>query len=151
MTEVAFHFNLADKLGYSCRLLRKMSGRGARAVVLSEPELLGRLDQLLWTFSGPDFLAHCRSDAKTEVLAASPVVLAEQLSGLRLNGDPAPILVNLSAVVPAGFEKYQRLIELVGADDEDRALGRQRWKFYAERGYAIKRHDLAAKGAGDGA
>ncbi|MDR0479806.1 MAG: DNA polymerase III subunit chi, partial [Burkholderiaceae bacterium] len=45
-----------------------------------------------------------------------------------------------------GFECYARLIELVGQDDEaDRAQARERWKHYAERGYAITRHDLAAR------
>lgn len=151
MTEVAFHFNLADKLAYSCRLLRKMSGRGARAVVLSDAEVMARLDQMLWTFSAADFLPHCRGDAAADLLASSPVVLAEKLSGLGPALDPSSIVVNLSSQVPAGFEKYERLIELVGQDDVDRAGARQRWKFYADRGYAIKRHDLAARSSDDAA
>ena len=34
MTEVAFHFNAPDKLGYACRLLRKAVGTGARVLDL---------------------------------------------------------------------------------------------------------------------
>ena len=30
MTEIAFHFNVPDKLAYSCRLLRKAYLSGAR-------------------------------------------------------------------------------------------------------------------------
>jgi DNA polymerase-3 subunit chi len=33
----------------------------------------------------------------------------------------------------------------VTQEDEDRQQARMRWKHYADRGYAIKRHDLAAK------
>jgi hypothetical protein len=37
MTEIAFHFNVPDKLAYSCRLLRKAYLSGARVVVTGEP------------------------------------------------------------------------------------------------------------------
>ena len=33
MTRVDFHFNVADKLGYGCRLVRKVRQAGHRAVV----------------------------------------------------------------------------------------------------------------------
>ena len=33
MTEVTFHFNAPDKLGYACRLLRKAVGKGANVIV----------------------------------------------------------------------------------------------------------------------
>ena len=47
--------------------------------------------------------------------------------------------------MPAGFERFERLIELVGTGEADRAHARTRWRHYAERGYQIKRHDVAAK------
>ena len=55
------------------------------------------------------------------------------------------MLVNLGAAVPEGFERFERLIEVVTVEDEDRQRARQRWKHYADRGYAITRHDLAAR------
>ena len=36
------------------------------------------------------------------------------------------------------------MIEVVAADDADLEAGRGRWKFYKDRGYPLKRHDLAA-------
>ena len=36
MTEVAFHFNVPQKSGYACRLLRKATAGGARVVVTGE-------------------------------------------------------------------------------------------------------------------
>jgi DNA polymerase-3 subunit chi len=51
--------------------------------------------------------------------------------------------VNLGQQVPAGFERFERFIELVTLADEDRVAARSRWKHYADRGYAMKRHDLA--------
>jgi DNA polymerase-3 subunit chi len=44
-----------------------------------------------------------------------------------------------------GFEKFERVIELVSTEDEDKARSRLRWKTYQERGYSMKRHDLSQK------
>jgi DNA polymerase-3 subunit chi len=142
MTEVAFHFNVPDKLAYSCRLLRKAWGSGARVVVTAEPETLSRLDQMLWTFSALEFVPHCRLAAPAATVAASPVLLAGSLEACPHH----EVLVNLGQTVPAGFERFERFIELVALTDDDRAAARSRWKHYADRGYAMKRHDLASAG-----
>lgn len=144
MTEVAFHFNVPDKLTYACRLLRKARGAGSRVVVTGEPDLLRSLDTELWTFSALEFIPHCHASADAQVLAASPVVLADSPRGT----PHQDVLVNLGGRVPEGFERFERLIELVSRDDGDRQQARSRWKHYADRGYAIKTHDLAAKEAG---
>ncbi|WP_295855337.1 DNA polymerase III subunit chi, partial [uncultured Xylophilus sp.] len=72
----------------------------------------------------------------------SPIVLA-------LDHETAPhhqVLVNLGDEVPPSFSRFERLIEIVSRDDaEDRNQARARWKHYADRGYAIVRHDLQLK------
>ena len=139
MTEVAFHFNTPDKVGYACRLLRKAVGAGAAVVVTADAALLDELDATLWTFSAVDFVPHCRAAAPAPVLAWSPVVLTD-------SPRVAPhhqVLVNLGHAVPEGFEMFERLIEVVTGDEADRQSARQRWKHYAARGYDIKRHDRA--------
>lgn len=141
MTEVAFHFNAPDKLGYACRLLRKAVGSGARVVVTGEAALLRELDVALWTFSALEFVPHCHGSGDPATLAASPVVLADSPR----TAPHQQVLVNLGLPVPEGFERFERLIEVVTLEDEDRQQARQRWKHYADRGYAITRHDLATR------
>jgi len=141
MTDVAFHFNVPHKLGYACRLLRKASAAGTRVGVVASPETLRELDVALWSFSALDFIAHCDAAAPADVLERTPIVLASDCAALPSAG----VLVHLGADVPAGFERFERLIELVGADEQDRAQARLRWRHYAERGLTIQRHDLAAK------
>jgi DNA polymerase III subunit chi len=144
MTEVTFHFNAPDKTGYACRLLRKAVGTGAKVVVTGDSELLRELDTALWTFSPLDFLPHCMgSGSPPAVLAASPVVLSESVR----SAPHQQVLVNLGQSVPEGFERFERLIEVVTTGEEERQQGRRRWKHYADRGYAITRHDLAAREA----
>jgi len=142
MTEVAFHFNAPEKLGYACRLLRKAVATGARVVVTGEPALLRQLDVALWTFSALEFIPHVHAaGAPASVLEASPVVLTESTRA----APHQEVLVNLGAPVPEGFERFERLIEVVTQDDGDRQQARARWKHYSDRGYAITRHDLAGK------
>jgi DNA polymerase-3 subunit chi len=144
MTEVTFHFNAPDKVGHACRVLRKAVSSGAKVVVTGDPELLRELDVALWTFAPLEFVPHCLDSASAPaVLALSPVVLAD-------SARTAPhqhVLLNLGAGVPEGFERFERLIEVVTVQEEDRLLGRRRWKHYADRGYAIKREDLGSKEA----
>lgn len=142
MTEIAFHFNAPDKLSYVCRLLRKAIGGQARVVVVGTQEMLDTLDRALWSFAPTAFLAHCRAGDDAMVLRVSPIVLA-------LDHETAPhhqVLVNLGGEVPPSFSRFERLIEIVSRDDaEDRNQARARWKHYADRGYAIVRHDLQLK------
>ncbi|PKO43465.1 MAG: DNA polymerase III subunit chi [Betaproteobacteria bacterium HGW-Betaproteobacteria-3] len=141
MTEIAFHFNTSDKLAYTCRLLRKAVASGARVVVTAESPTLQQLDAALWTFSALDFLPHCAAQATPEVLARSPIVLTE----VPADAPHQQVLVNLSDHLPDGFERFERLIEVVSGDAADRQAARQRWKHYADRGYAIVRHDVMQK------
>ena len=140
MTEVAFHFNTPDKLGYACRLLRKAVGAGSTVVVTGDDGLLARLDAELWTFSALDFVPHGRDGAAPPaVVARSPVVL----TGSPRSAPHHQVLLNLGEAVPPGYETFERLIEVVTGEAADRQAARERWKHYAARGYAIKRHDLA--------
>jgi DNA polymerase-3 subunit chi len=144
MTEVAFHFNVPDKVGYACRLLRKAVAAGSRVVVTGESAVLRTLDADLWTFSPVEFIAHCHVEsAEPRMLASSPVVLADAPR----SAPHQQVLVNLGSGVPEGFERFERLIEVVTQDDGDRVQARGRWKHYSDRGYAITRHDLAAREA----
>ncbi|MCB1999153.1 MAG: DNA polymerase III subunit chi [Burkholderiaceae bacterium] len=142
MTEVAFHFNMPDKTRYLCRLLRKAVSQGAQVAVTGPDAAMDELDAALWSFSDTDFVPHCRSDSDPVVLDASPVVLGVQASQARHHD----VLLNLGAEVPAGFERFERVIEVVGPDDTQRVQSRARWKYYQQRGYALVRHDLSGQG-----
>ncbi len=141
MTELAFHFNVPELVPYACRLLRKAVASGAKVVVTARPETLADLDSALWTFSELDFVPHCFGDSEAVLLAASPVVLAPSLDTLAHQ----PVLLNLGLEVPAGFERFERLIEFVGIEEDERQAGRRRWKYYTDQGYSITRNDANSK------
>ena len=143
MTEIAFHVNVHDRLAYSCRLLRKAYLSGAKVAVIAEPDVLTELDQLLWRFSPTEFVPHVLASAVSDHdLALTPILLTETLVAC-VHQD---VLVNLGQEVPAQFEGFERLIELVAEDHESVLAARQRWRHYATRGYLLKKHDRAETG-----
>lgn len=141
MTEVAFHFNVPNPTDYICRLLRKAVGSGARVVVTGQEKALELLDEALWAFSATDFIAHCGLGADPATLAITPIVFAGSIADL----PHRDVLLNLSATVPDGFERFNRVIEVVGPGAADRLAGRARWKQYTDHGHLITRHDLGAQ------
>ena len=136
MTRVDFHFNVSDKLDYGCRLVRKICQAGHRAVVYcDDAEHLARFDQALWTFAPLAFIPHTM--AHDRLAARTPVVLTDRACDLPHHD----ILVNLGSDTPEFFSRFDRLLEIVSVDERDRALGRDRYRFYRDRGYPLSTHE----------
>jgi DNA polymerase-3 subunit chi len=112
-------------------------------VVIADSAVLLQLDRLLWTFSQLDFIPHARQSDDPKVVAASKVILSETTE----HAPHQQVLLNLGDTAPAGFEKFERLIEVVSLDETDRQRARARWKHYADLGYTITRHDIQLKGS----
>ena len=146
MTEIAFHVNAPDKLDYACRLLRATQKKSAQVLVLGQSYALKSLSSKLWAMAPTEFLPHCSADASAEVIAHSPIVLSAELLS---SGAESQVLLNLGAALPAGFERFERLIELVGQDSDDLQAARNRWKHYKDRGYALSRYDVVSKAKTD--
>ncbi len=138
MTEVAFHFNAPDKLGYACRLLRKAYLKGARLVVLTEEGSVKALDAALWTMAQGEFVPHCHSGDPAHVRSRSPIHIGSRIP----EGGNAGVLVNLRTEMPANFDQFSRVIEVVTLGDDDRQHARERWRQYKALGIEPQRHDL---------
>ena len=80
VTDLAFHSGVADKLGYTCRLLRKAWRAGNRVWVAGSVDQLARLDAMLWAFEPGEFIPHLRiraGQAVAPLLAATPIWLGD--------------------------------------------------------------------------
>jgi DNA polymerase-3 subunit chi len=56
------------------------------------------------------------------------------------------VYLNMNDLAPENLSGVNRLIEVVGPKERDKASARQRWKQYAQLGFQINRFDLAAVG-----
>ncbi|RMX08274.1 DNA polymerase III subunit chi [Corticibacter populi] len=144
MTDVLFYFNVPSKLHFACRLARKAFTQGSGLVITAPVEQLQDIDGLLWNMAPSDFIAHdwLRADAALQA-AAGPIQLLESPEAAPLVAKPQALL-SLWPEVPSCFSHFEQVYEMVAAaDDADRQMGRQRWRYYQQRGYRIEGHDLA--------
>lgn len=120
-----------------CRLAGEFHAQGRKVLIFApDAALAAEIDRQLWIQPATGFLPHCHCG---DTLAAETPILI----GARLEDDaPHDVLINLNGELPPAFARYEQLIEIVGAAEEDRAPARERFRFYRERGYAITAHDL---------
>lgn len=141
MTRIEFRTDIADKISYTCRWVRKaLSLSPAPKIVLfaGDRTQLARMDEALWTFSDQDFLPHAMADDPKA--SRTPVILTDNDT---IQLPHHQILVNLSEGIPSCFARFERLIELVSTEPADTAAGRERYAHYRQRGYTL--HHEAAR------
>jgi DNA polymerase-3 subunit chi len=52
------------------------------------------------------------------------------------------LMINLAPVVPEFFSRYDRVAEVIDGDPARREQGRDRFRFYRDRGYELKTHHV---------
>lgn len=133
MTRIDFHSNVPDKLAYTCRLVRKARAANCQVVLLTGDQAeLAALDQALWTFSELEFLPHV--PLSDPLAANTPIVLT---ADDQAEVPHYQILVNLSSRTPTHFARFERMFEIISRDPDDTAAGRERYRFYQQRGYPL--------------
>ena len=138
MTQIDFYTNVTDKLGTACRIVAKGYALKHRIVVFCpDGGTAQRVDRQLWMTPATGFVPHCSPD---DALASRTPVIIDEAGAEPLHDQ---VLVNLRDEWPPHFGRFERLIEIVSLDEADRAAARERYKFYRDRGYAIRTHDLA--------
>jgi DNA polymerase III subunit chi len=140
MTDVAFHVNVANPLGYACRLVRKAYLRGMSVLVLGEARQVAALDAQLWGMRPVEFVPHCQAAEEAGLLARSSVVLADSMAQAPQRAFDA--LLNLTNEVPDGYQAFGRLFEVVSMDEAHLQAARRRWRVYQDDGLTPKRHEI---------
>ena len=140
MTQVDFYILAgSDPSGceqFACRLTEKAFRAGYRVHLNSAtPEQAEQLDKLLWSFRPGSFIPHrCAPTEDEEV----PVVIGCDAEPER----ETDLLINLADTTPPFFSRFQRVAEIVNQDPQRREKGRQRYRFYQERGYPLAHHNI---------
>jgi len=142
MTQIDFYTHVGDKARIACQLAGKAFANGLRVIVYcADPDAAQRFDRMLWMTPALGFVPHCGPD---DPLAAQTPVIVD-CRGENLPHDE--VLLNLRPEWPPFFSRFRRLIEIVGLDEQDRASARERFRFYRDRGYEIRTHDLSKPSA----
>jgi DNA polymerase-3 subunit chi len=138
MTKIDFYILQSGSREHTaCKLIEKAFGLGHRIYVhAGSNDQLEKIDNLLWTFRAGSFIPHQRyQDDSNE---NSPVQLGTH-DAPNIDSD---VLINLAPEVPLFFSRFQRVAELVGSDEQAKALGREHFQFYRDRGYQLETHNI---------
>lgn len=139
MTQIDFYTRVEDRLHTACRIAAKARACGLRVTLYCpDQEIASRLDRLLWSHPPTSFLPHCSRDHP--LAPVTPIIIDAGLDA-PLHDE---LLINLHDEWPAVFSRFQRLAEIVSTGDSDREQARRRYKFYRDRGYDIRTHDLSS-------
>lgn len=147
MTQVVFYHDADNKIAVAARLAQKGVAAGKRLLLLvADAETAAQADRSLWTFAPYSFVAHACADSP--LAAESPVLIAPQRDFPRLQKNNANatlrfhILINLDTAMPEGIADFERVIEIVTHDDNDKAAARERFKAYRALGCELNAHRL---------
>ncbi len=141
MTRVDFYIlKEADEKArplFACKLADKVYHLGQRVFIHTASDAQSRmLDDLLWTFKQNSFLPHNLYEAGQ---ADPPPILVGHDSEPDQNTD---VLINLAPDVPLFFSRFERVAEVIDGNDTRKTEGRERYRFYRERGYELQSHNL---------
>jgi DNA polymerase-3 subunit chi len=126
-----------QRWAFACRLTEIAYLRDMSVDIIAETAAdAAALDDLLWTFNDNSFIPHKMAlDAQSR----------DPDTKVHVTLDPgeapaADLLVNLAAGLPAHWERYARIAEVIDADEERRRLGRERFKSYRELKIELQTH-----------
>jgi DNA polymerase-3 subunit chi len=124
-----------------CQLAVKAVSANQPCLIFCESaEQADFLDDLLWDFDGDAFVPHqivgADEDTTDEYEEITPVLLVPP-------GVETPmrsLVINLRAGLPPNG--YERVLEIVPADQAARDPARKRWLEYKQLGFELKRNDM---------
>jgi len=126
----------AEPLRLVCELARKAYDANLWTLVLARDAAQAEeLDELLWAFDDDAYIPHqvAGTDDEDEL---TPVLIAAPDTDAPLR----PLVINLrDGAVEGGFE---RVLEVVPADESARGPLRERWTQYKSRGLEVNKHDM---------
>ncbi len=140
MTRVDFYVlkpgSRGNRYTLAARLAEKAWRSGHRVLVaVASEEEQRHMDRLLWTFRDTGFVPH-------GLLGQADPLLNPVLITLDNADDEHEVLINLQSAVPEFFSRFQRVAECVDDEPGVREAGRDRYRFYRERGYPLQVHEL---------
>lgn len=128
---------------FICRLIEKAwSQNNAVYIHTVDEHHATKYDELLWSFNEDSFIPHHLIQNVAEQMTAKNVLIGHQ-SAKEIPVTDHDVLINLHHNTPSFFSQFERVAEIITADETSRSKGRERYQFYRNRGYALETHKLS--------
>lgn len=140
MEQIDFHFGVANRSFYACRLIKKVQGMGLSVAVWSrDPVLLKRVYDDLWCFEDLTFIPH--SWAKDAYASECSVHFSSVFSDLPHD----KVLILLDEAVPENWQDalkpFERVVDIVTSNAAELTAARARYRIYRAAGVVLKAYD----------
>lgn len=141
------HSGEQARQNFACRLAEKAYKLDNRVHIHAEDIAQARrLDELLWTFRDGSFVPHellnggqpPHGGGSPSTSPATPVTIGHGDEAFR-DGD---LLINLCNEIPPCAPSFERVAELVSADDDCKRWSRKRFVEYRDQGHQLETHDV---------
>lgn len=147
MTRIDFYgietADLEQRLQFACRLVQKAYQRRHKILIqTSTREMAEQVDEALWQLDASAFIPH--NLAGEGPSKAPPVQINWEKDALGHHD----ILLNLSDDIPDFYARFDRILEIVATQHESAEDGRQRFRFYKERGHPLNFHQQKTSATG---
>ena len=127
---------------FTCDIATKIRKQNLQLYIhASSREEAGLLDDLLWTHNDISFLPHSLIDA--DDADANTVTIGWE--GMNSKGNE--VLINLSTNIPDFAGNFDRIVEIVPANEPYRQQARERYKEYRQAGFELHNNDLRSANA----
>ncbi len=125
----------AARTVFACKLAEKAYRLDNTVHIhVDDASAMRELDELLWTFRDGSFVPHhCIGDDALD----SPVTI-----GCDRGVTARQLLINLSSELPDFAADYERVAEVVSADDDSKQTSRERYGRYRDQGHTLETHKL---------
>ena len=148
MTRVDFYILEADRPKsreqFACRLAEKAYRLGNSVYIHTrDQQQASELDQLLWTFNQDSFVPHAIEGDSPDPEAPVLIGHTAELTSTNHN-QTRKVLINLDQDVPLFFSSFERVAEVIDQEQDNKSSGRERYRFYRDRGYNLENHKIAS-------
>jgi len=129
--------SLGGRFKLACRIVEKAYRLGHQIYVRTDnSDDTNVLDDLLWTFSQNSFVPHqlCTESESRE----SPVVIGEHPPAT----EGIDVVISVADDPVSNFTAYPRIVEIIGCEDDEKASGRNRFRYYREHGVEPNTHRI---------
>lgn len=126
----------ADPLLLVCELAKKaFAAQQPTLILVRSRDQAEQLDETLWAFDENAFIPHqIVGDGDDDAITAVLIVPPDAQTPDR------PLVINLRDACAPGL--FERVLEVVPADEAERLGSRERWKTYKQAGFDVAKHDM---------
>ncbi len=139
MSRVDFYIlsdgNSVDR--FACAIATKAWASGNRVHIHTQSEENAtKFDDLLWVHKDTSFIPH--EIFNGNINDETPVTIGHS------NDYPSrsQVMINLGSDIPGFAPSFDRVIEIVGGNESNKQLARQRYRLYKEANYEIHDHKI---------